>query len=193
MADVPPCDGAAPIADQRYAPGSPPSGATEGGSSGPQYLGPSCSSLHVAGRTLTSYAEVEWLRHREFWLSRSGGVLRVSEGRRRVGFRHGVDSRPCRAKPSRSGQIASPAIPGSSRAISKHPPGADNKARCDCDREASPSVRQPDGIRTSHRVPVHGSRRRGSRPICSDERWLQRCRPRQASPMAGASVVFVHP
>ena len=53
MADVPPCDGAAPIADQRHAPGSPPSGATEGGSSGPQYLGPSCSSLHVAGQTLT--------------------------------------------------------------------------------------------------------------------------------------------
>ena len=53
MADVPPSNGAAPIAGEQRAQGSPPSGATEGGSSGAQYLGPSCSSLHVAGQTLT--------------------------------------------------------------------------------------------------------------------------------------------
>jgi hypothetical protein len=55
VADVPPCDGAAPIADQRYAPGSPPSGATERDPSGPQYLGPSARRYTWQGERLRSH------------------------------------------------------------------------------------------------------------------------------------------
>ena len=53
VADVPPCNRAAPIAGQQHARGALLLEPTEGCSSGAQYLGHSCSSLHVAGQTLT--------------------------------------------------------------------------------------------------------------------------------------------
>ena len=59
MAGVPSCNRAAPIAGQQHARGALLLEPTEGCSSGAQYLGPSCSSLHVAGQTLTNI--LRWL------------------------------------------------------------------------------------------------------------------------------------